>query len=330
MRKSVLLAVLLGLSASDISFGQSDSDFIVITSKKEDPKALNIIALEIPIWHMNGSLVNSSLYNIKTSLSYVGAGKVNGGATFNWRVFDRIYPSSYDDSDYGIHEMMVSKFKAPAAQSLDVWVAYFFKEKLVPTKERVQLKRAGNTTYYTNVDTKAYKRTGVELGYSQGFTWYNMNNMRVAVEEPNSGSKRFFESNSQTTVQTFKVLKVGLIFTKAVNVNLEVEGYGTKRSGYVNQNSFNLLFAVQNRFDDVLVGYPNTSNNSLEFTRYNFSDDNKRLPLGFEYKFKKYSKGWFSYEAGAGYYPGLLKKINLGVFAGVSIQIDMLIGNKLK
>lgn len=291
----------------------------------EKPKELSILSLELPIWHLTGSPVNTSLYDLKASLTYAGSGKINGGASFNWKIGDRIMPDTYERIDYVNHSYVISKFNSARAQSLDVWATYFIKESLEPTTQTIRLKRVGNTIYVTNVDTKEYKRTGVTLGYNQGFTWYNVNNLDLSVASiATPAVTETVNMNSMSTTRVFKEIKAGVTITKAVNFKVDVDGYGEKKGSHITMNTFSAIFAVQNDFEDLLVGQINTESNEVEFSEYLFSDDNKRLPIGFEWRHKSLTKGWFSYEYGVGYYPGLLKKINLGVHFGASVNIDFL------
>lgn len=327
------MKILIALSLAMISFSaisQKDEEVVFMDNLVEKPKELSILSLELPIWHLTGSMVNFSLYNVKSSLTYAGSGNINGGATFNWKLGDRIMPDTYERTDNVNHNMVMSKFESSWAQSLDVWGTYFFKESLEPTKETIRLKKVGNTVYVTNVDTKAYKRIGFTAGYNQGFSWYNINNMDLSVASVLTPTvNETVSENSMSTIRTFKEIKAGITFTKAVNFKVDVKGYGERKSGYLTMNTFSAIFAVQNDFDDVLVGRINTNTNEVEFAEYVFSDENKRLPIGFEWRHKSLSKGWFSYEYGLGYYPGLLKKINLGAHFGVSVNIDFLRKNGL-
>lgn len=323
MRK-IFFTIAISVTAS-LSFSQKNEEVVFISNLVEKPKELSILSLELPIWHLTGSMVNFSLYDLKSSLTYVGSGKINGGATFNWKVGDKIMPETYERIEYVNHNMVMSKYNASAAQSLDVWGTYFFKESIEPTEQTIRLKKVGNTIYVTNVDTKEYKRTGLTLGYSQGFSWYNMNNMNLSVASiATPDITETIDMNSMSTVRDFKEIKAGVTITKAVNFKVDVDGYGTKKGAHLTMNTFNAIFAVQNDFDNVLVGRINTSSNQVEFSEYSLTDDNKKLPIGFEWRHKTLTKSWFSYEYGVGYYPGLLKKINIGVHFGASVNIDFL------
>jgi hypothetical protein len=311
------------------SMAQKDKQTVMITSMEEKPEDLRFLTLELPIWHLTGSMVNFSLYDAKGTFAYNGSGKLNGGLSYNLKLGDRILPETYERTDYVYQNMIMSKFNAPSAQSLDVYGTYFFKDEMKKVTETITLKRVGNVIYVTNVETDEYTRMGLTLGYNQGFTWYNMNNMDIVLVDPNTNTNQTFNYSSMSTVQTHKMIKAGITISKAVNLKVNVEEYGTRTSAHLKTNTFSLIYAIQNDFDDVLVGVPNTSSNEIQFLEYAFSDENARLPIGFEYKHKEHPKGWLSYEYGVGYYPGLMKKINIGVHFGISLQIDMLKNHSL-
>lgn len=314
-------SVLISLS----SFAQKDQEVVYFTELEEKPKDLSVLSLELPIWHLTGSQVNFSLYDLKTSLTYLGGSKINGGATFNWKIGDRILPDTYEGLEYVNNNMVMSQNESVRAQSLNVWGTYFFKESLEPVTETIRLKKVGNTIYVTNVDTKAFKRMGFNLGYTQGYTWYNLNNMSISVaREETPTAIETVSENSQSTMQDYKHIKAGITFTKAVNMKVNVKDYGVRKSNHITMNSFNVIYAIQNDFDDVYWGRYNTYTNEVEYLPYLFTDDNKKLPIGFEYTHKSMDSGWFSYEYGVGYYPGLLKKINIGVHFGVSVSFNFM------
>jgi hypothetical protein len=128
-----------------------------------------------------------------------------------------------------------------------------------------------------------------------------------------------------STMQNYKFIKVGIGRTKAVNLVLNAEGFGKRSAKHITTSNFNLIFAIQNDFDDVYVGTPNTTTNKLEVSKHTISSDNKKLPIGFEYTFREVSKNtYFTYEYGIKYLPGMMKNINLMVTFGVSVCFDIL------
>jgi hypothetical protein len=308
-----------------MTFAQKNKEVVYINSMTENPGKLSFLSLELPIWHLWGSPLNSSLYDLKSSLSYVGSGKFNGGATLNLQLGDRIAPDTYERVDFVYQPMAMSQYETAPAKSFEVWGSYFFTDKLKPKKVPITVKRVGDTIYFTNVDAHQQKKIGWRFGYKQGFTWYNMNNTEMLVSQAETPTvTESISYSSMSTVQSYKILKAGLTFSKATNVKVQLEDYGERTSKSLTLTSFNVLFAVQNDFENLVVGKPNPSNNTIEFLNYNFSDENKRLPIGFEFNRKLYSKSIISYEYGIGYYPGLMKRVNIGVNFGVSINIDFL------
>lgn len=319
------LIALLVLSSQALTFGQKSKEIVYISEMKEDPKGLSLLSLEIPIWHLFGSKINTSFYDLKTSFSYVGTGKVNGGATFNMRLGDRTTPGTYERTDYVYQNMVMSQYETAPAQSFEMWGAYFFTEKMKKKQVAITVEKVGNIIYYTNVDANQLTKIGLNLGYKQGFTWYNMNNTPMLVSAPETPTVTESVSfGSMSTVQNYKLLKTGITITQATNVKVTLEEYGERKSDNLVVNSFNVLFALQNDFENVLVGRTDNNANELEFLPFNFSEDNKRLPIGFEFTRKIYGKSLFTYEYGIGYYPGLMKNFNLGVNFGVSLNFDFL------
>ena len=307
-----------------LSFSQTDNKVLTIKSFEEKPDDLNFLSIQLPLWHLNGSPVNTSLYDLKGSFAYAGTKKLNGGIQYNWRLGDRLLPDTYERTEYVYQNMIYSKYKSAASKVIDFWANYFFTNKTKTSNESIELKRVGRTIYVTNVDVSQYCRTGINLGYRQGFTWYNLNNKPIILENTSTGVPLEFNEQSASTFQSFGIISAGLSFSKSVNFKVDIEDYGVKTMSRLNVSSFNLLFAVQNKFEDVLVGQLNTLSSQVEFIEYAFSDENKKLPIGFEFNQRNYVKSWGTFEYGIGYYPGLLKKINIGVHVGASIHLDLL------
>lgn len=328
--KNIYLFSIIISSLPFIGHAQSETDdkdkVVFIEILKENPEDLSFLSLNIPLWHLAGSKINTSLLDLKGDISYNGKGKLNGGLNYKYGLGDKIAPDTYEFTENLSKGLVMSVNKAPHAQELQLYTTYFFAEKIEDVDETIKLKQVGNTNYVTSIKTKQLVRTGINLGYSQGFTWYNMNNVNISVEPvgfPNE--QRDVSMESMSTIQDYKFLKLGICRTKGVNTKINAEGYGERSSAWMTISNFNLIYALQNDFDDVYVGTENTDGGGLviELVEYSMNESNAKLPIGFEFTRKHLYKGSImSVEYGVKYLPGLLKNINLMVNLGVSFNFD--------
>jgi hypothetical protein len=218
----------------------------------------------------------------------------------------------------------MSIYNPDRAQDFSAQATFFIAEKNKDVEERIRLKTEGKVVTVTDVKTKQLIKTGINLGYSQGFTWYNMNNMNLAVQAlDNANDQQTVSFNSMSSMQNYKFLKLGLNITKSVGLKLNAEGYGERESRNISVLNFNVIYALQNQFDDVYVGRYNTDNNEVQLMKYTMDGLNAKLPFGVELNYKEFiKKSAFSYEIGVKYLPGLIKQINLMATFGLSVNID--------
>ncbi len=327
------MSILMFSSLTQIVFSQNSTlgvkakngNTVMIDILEDNPSNVKAFTLQLPIWHLAGSKINTSILDLKGDIAYTGKGKFNGGISYKFGLLDKIAPDTYE-GDYPNHDLVMSINKPVKSQELNLYGTYFFKDQKEEVIERIRLKTEGNVATVTDVKTKGLTRTGLNLGYAQGFTWYNFNNVSINVNPSvNESIEETYEFMSMSSIQDYKFVKLGINRTKMVNLKLNAEGYGKKESSHISVNNFNLILAVQNKFDDVYVGQYNTDNNVVELKHYSMNNSNAKLPVGFEFTHREiYKKSFFSYEYGIKYLPGLLKNINLMVNFGFSVNIDFL------
>ena len=331
--KKIAVVLFLG-TLTGSAFAQSESqtlgvkarngNVVMIDMLEEAPEKVSFLALQLPIWHLSGSRINTSLLDLKGSLSYVGKGKVNGEVSYKYGLGDQILPESNERMDYPNNDMVMSIYNPDRAQDFSATGTFFVSEKLKDVEERIRLKTEGKVVTVTDVKTKQLVKTGINIGYSQGFTWYNMNNMELNVASiDNPNDQQVVSFNSMSSMQNYKFIKLGLNITKSVGLKLNAEGYGERESRNISVMNFNVIYALQNEFDDVYVGRYNTDNNEVELMKYTMDGLNTKLPFGFEFTYKEFvKKSAFSYEIGVKYLPGLMSQINLMATFGLSVNID--------
>lgn len=337
--KSALLffaAVLPGAMA----FAQSDkqqapartgSDVVYYRLIYDKPQEIKMMSLMLPLWNLAGSKINSSIYDLNTSLLYTDT-KFQGLVRYKMGLGDKIAPETYEGA-YPNHPLMFSINEVPKSQEFSAIGTYFLEGEDVIEEQRVKLKREGNVETVTDIPVSAYKSMGINLGYSQGFTWYNMNNTNVNAVLRDDASEQTYKLASMSTIQNYKFVKIGATFLKTVDMKAEFDGYGIRDIGIVKTTWVNVIGAVQNQFDDVYVPVSGGADNDLSssqtvyVTKANINDHNKKLAVGFEFG-QRYSfkRSFFSFEYGVKYLPGLMNNLNFMIDLGLNININFLRG----
>ena len=330
--KFYLLAICLVFSI--VSFSQLENQTLGVPSERggetvyyslifDSPEDLRILSFNLPIWNIAVAKINTSIYDLNFATLY-HTPKYQAYVRYKYGLGDQIAPDSYEGS--AGHPQMFSVNKVPKSQEFNLMGTYFISSKKLATEERMKLKTTGKVTTFTTIPNTTLKSVGLNLGYTQGFTWYNMNNASITGES--GGTSREYKLASMTTVQTYKFIKAGLSFTRATYVKAKFDNYGVRESGTLITTWLNLICAVQNDFDDVFVPVDEFGNGGAEQTmimRASINEANKKLPVGIEFgqRFSS-NKGFISLEYGVKYLPGFLGNINFMIEGGFNLSLNVL------
>ena len=339
MKSFIFLVTVFG---SACVFGQGDLQKLDIKNKNNEtktisyfvvsdrPEDLRMLGLTIPIWNASGSFFNCSLYDLNLTGTYY-ANKFQGSLRYKLGVGDRMFPESLERMDYPNQPMLFSVNEAKMSQELNAVGTYFFTSSESEQIETIHLKTAGNTSYVTKVPVKELTKIGVNFGYAQGFTWYNMNRMKVSYEFDDLPGTVIKDQSlsSMGSVQNYKFLKAGLTFSQSYNFKGNFEGYGDRTTSQLKTTYFNVIFALQNEFDDVYVSVPESEDFNGELGQYvsraSIDAQNKKLPFGFEFGRKTMTKeSGISTEFAIKYLPGFVGNINLMIELGASYTFNFL------
>ncbi|MGV3611022.1 MAG: hypothetical protein ACO1N0_08740 [Fluviicola sp.] len=298
---------------------------------KDSPKGMKYAGISIPIWNLTGSFLNNSIYDLTTNGMFLND-KFQASVRYKIGLGDKLAPDTYEFMDYPNHDYIMSQYKANKNQYLALSASYFVKSKELTETITVRLKSSGKVTTVTKVPGTVIKKLGVTLGYEQGFTWYNMNNKEIVVEmrdEP--GVQKTFNLNSQSTVQTFKYVKVGLNWTKTHFFKGKFEEFGDRSDSGIKTTWFNVIIAAQNKFDDVYAPVPSpenyytTGSQNIRLSPATMDALNQKLPVGIEFG-QRYSmfRSGISMDYNVRYLPGLMKTINFMLEVGASYNIGFI------
>lgn len=296
------------------------------------PEELSLFSINLPLYHGSFSKLNFSLYDLNGRIHYVGKGKINGGIAYRLGLADKLLPKTEETNEIVRQNHVMSIFDPEHAQNFDAYATYFFLEKEKNVNTNFTLKTEGHyyrTTYYSKVRTKAIFKHGINLGYSQGFTWYNMNNTDLKLyNRPNDITKEV-NLQSMSTVQHYSFIKLGYQRQRIVNAKMKFEKYGVRGVQQIIVTGANLIYALQNDFDDVYLGdYQPNNGDKVYYERYEVDPSNKFLNVGIEfYQRFIFKRNLLSFEYRAGYLPGMMNNLNFMFNVGVNFQIDFFRNN---
>lgn len=336
MNKTIVLSIVFQLIFNISTFAQNEEDeTLTYMVEYEAPEKLSMLSFNLPIWHLGLAKTNFSIYDLKGSIHYVGAGKINGGVSYKLGVGDKLIPDTDEGIEYARSSYVMSMFKPGKAQEVSAYATFFIKETTGSKEESYSIKKTGRIHYYTMVNTKYHKKHGISVGYSQGFTWYNMNKISLDLHSEQYNVSRTEQLNSMSTVQQYKFITLGYQHIKSVNSKMNFAKYGFRDSRFITVTGANVIYAIQNKFDDVYFGSydPNAGggNGTIYFEQFAIAESNKRLNIGVEFYQRYFIKRFpISFEYKVAYLPGLLKNLNVMLNIGVNFQIDALRGNLKK
>jgi hypothetical protein len=325
----LLLLFVLSFSVKAQKKDKNYSKTIELEVLNNSAKKMQMLYLHLPLWELTGSTINSSLYDVNTGLYYFNP-KFHLSANFKYGLGDKIAPETFEDLDYTYSDMMMSVYKPGKATDFTLKGTYNFFEDRVKEDEPVFIHKRSDTLYYVNIPAEKCIRYGFNIGYSKGFTWFNMNNRDIVLKDL-AGKERTFNSSSMSSIQSYQFLRLGVTYSKAIDVSVKTKKYGKKVSQSINTYSFDVLWALQNDFDDVYATVPNpstnnvSSDNNIYFSKYSINESNKKLPFGFDATYRRSPRdAYFSYYVSLKYTPGFINTINFMVSGGFNIAINVL------
>lgn len=303
---------------------------VYYTVVSDNPEETRLAKIAIPLWYLSGSKINSSLYNVCPSV-FFQQGKFQGVAKYNLSLFDHVGPESLEFQDYPNQPLVFSVNKVNKAQEFSLSGSYFFKGFSSTKTARISLKSEGKVNYVTDIPATFYKKLGVTLGYAQGFTWYNLNNTNLNAElYDERGVVKEYNLASMSTMQTYSMLKLGLVLSRSYDITGDFEGYGQRTASGSLVTHFNLMYAFKNTFDDVYVPLtfdPNNPNNVM-VTKAIMDAHNDKVPFGFEFGQRYLDRNSVvGVEYALKYLPGLSGTTRFSVELGFSINVNFLKNN---
>lgn len=237
---------------------------------------------------------------------------MNGGFSQNFTLKSLPNVQDIDSESLGPYDPI--KF----SNDYEGYLNYFFVEKTGIKKQSVLLCDDTRYEYYTNLNVHRINKFGLSFGVIGGKMKYDLGKLKMNLTSYTTPitllNEDFFR---QHTNQNYLFLKAGVAFNKLTDFVVYSEKYGKRIGTESWLFSANLLFAVQNKFQDVILG-------GFSPTRYVIENEFvKKNPIGFEIGAKKSTRGnTFSFDSRLRYHPGLSGINGLMFLASVSYQID--------
>ena len=326
--KTILAASLLGgISVFNQGFAQEDQP-LGFSYVYQKPEKFAMLPINIPLMHFTLGKTNTSLYDVKPSIYYLGAGRVNGGISFRYGLGDKVMPKTLEKERIIRDDHMMSVNKPGKSMDFSAQATVFLKEAKKSKIVSLSLSESRTTSYYTKVEVDVLVKHGLTIGYNQGHSWYNMNNQEIDLVHPATNMETTVKFNSMSSVQEFKIIKFGYQHTRTINSMFEVEKYGERAKSSIVVTGVNFMYALTNKFDDVLVGkyiQNDGGDGKMHYAQFNFASTNALINFGGEFYQQYYIKhSPISLEYRIALLPGLKGILNYALSIGGNIQIDAL------
>lgn len=192
-----------------------------------------------------------------------------------------------------ISDYFYSKYESQHASSYNFNLVYNLSVKELDEEYRIILKSektASNviTHYYIPVNGLKSVARGIKLGYEKGYTQLNLNETDMEVAEINNASNTVSLSNAKnaSTMYNYSNLRIGYSSTVITDIEVEVEGYGTKKESSFTNFYVDALIPINTGIENMyganvgVQGFSSTSTNQVVTQEYKFTDKNAKLPIG--------------------------------------------------
>ncbi len=292
--------------------------------KNAEPPKYKIIDNDISdINYVNvnaGIALNLNGYNGGAGLGFGVMGIVKSRFMVNANLtpifLDRVINQGGDPGNQNqITDYFYSKYEGQFASSYNFNLVYNLSVRELDEEYKIVLKseRTGSnviTHYYIPVNGLKSVARGIKVGYEKGYTQLNLTETGMEVAEINDASKTVTLTNAKnaSTMYNYSNLRIGYSSTVIDAIEVEVEGYGTKKESSFTNFYIDALLPINAEIENMyganvgVFGFSSTSTNQVVTKEYKFTDKNTKLPIGIAIGGATSgglsSKGYLTFEAG--------------------------------
>jgi hypothetical protein len=168
------------------------------------------------------------------------------------------------------------------------------------------------------VPAKLMKRTGLRLGYRQGFQWYHLHGGSFKSDVS-------FFTEDQSTYLNYSQIRIGIARAKSTNLLVNVKDYGKRSNSGTVFWYADMILAMSQELEDVYYFNRSLSNgdaNSVYYTGHEVDSYNEKQKLGLEVGVRFLpSVGWIGYQAQFGTVTGMKGVFSTYLELGATISI---------
>ena len=244
---------------------------------KDDPENVHSYRVQLPLFAVQPSITNTA-YTVNFGLEAQVNDKLYFSSIGSLFLIEKLFPNTQDGSDNPHGDYVSSQTIDQFSRYFQIEGTYYFKKSFEQKEVKLQLKKSGNVLYYVEVPAKMMKRSGLRLGYRQGFTWYHLHggNFKSDVE---------FETKDQSTYLNYSQIRIGFAKAKTTNLHVNIEGYGKRAHAHTLLYYADFIYAISQRLEDVY--YFNQSESSADgyavyYTAHKIDEYNEKQKIGFE------------------------------------------------
>lgn len=276
--KITIGAFVLGLFSSNVT-AQDLPEAYSLTRVNTQPK---FVALDLHLFSVDIEKYNTSL-------------KTGGGLK---GMFGKVYFEGGFELDYAqglAHEMFSSgQGNSGKGESLlkdqmsrnafgTVGFAFIDRKRQNDVHVTVKSVKKGDSyvNYYIDTDASDNLKYNAEIGYTQGFTWYNLDELEITGKNLITNEVETFTGGALHTYMNYGFVSVGVSRTVFYDVELKYKGKLHSNKGFSRIYSA-LLISTQMTFEDILLNTDNYSGSTIEQMPYHIDSYLKKNPVGFK------------------------------------------------
>jgi len=302
LRIITIVSLLFQFSYSFAQIGKNELNYSLERNDPNNMKnfSLKFVPLEFDIYSFNNSMGLSigGEYEFKNlfalGVDYYFAYSDQWGYVSPFKKRNLTEPSDYSTSN---------------ATDLSIYARFIVNSKNKEVIEEVYLKSDRGVKYVTKIPVKRLQQIGIRLSYSMNSFFANCDNSSnytlegKAVNLP--GNQEYILIRDAGAMMTNQVLTFGVSRIRKMDLTaLFNKGYGEKKVNYRNELYFDIMYAVNQNFENIYLPYDTASN--VIAVEYEVNEKTKRSALGFRVGYRHTSlQTWgFNYNIESGFRPG--------------------------
>jgi hypothetical protein len=162
------------------------------------------------------------------------------------------------------------------------------------------------TFYVVNVDGKENHKLNMEIGYTNGFTWYSLHDVDVLSKNLSTGQESSFNGGDLYTFMDYSWVNIGASISNFTNTEIKLTNGETRANRSYDRIYGAILISTKMNFEDILIKETNPISYEEYYEQHTINNYIKKSPIGFRigYSIHTMDKLDWGYTVETGFIPG--------------------------